>query len=176
MRIEKNVVSPPPINIWSQLNLFFELGFFQTPPPLFEQMSENMQFFFWRRPLFRWIVILICIVTSQLLANATYSVRIDWLLTYLYSQVVKRALMETHHIKQEFVGECKQNQGKQVSKFLLFQFYNCSAKLFPSKLLLKTLKGSFKLEHEKQTQYHLPIISTVITVISSNCRNYHALV
>ena len=51
LRIEKNVVTPPPINIWSQLNLFFKLGFFQTPPPLFEQMSENLQFFFWTASL-----------------------------------------------------------------------------------------------------------------------------
>ena len=34
------------MNFLSHLHLFFQLGFFQTPPPIFETMSQNMQFFF----------------------------------------------------------------------------------------------------------------------------------
>ena len=31
----------------SQLIFFSKLGFAGTPPPVFETMSQNMQFFFW---------------------------------------------------------------------------------------------------------------------------------
>merc|ERR1711940_28654 len=38
---------PPPLKFMSQLIFFSKLGFAGTPPPVFETMSQNMQFFFW---------------------------------------------------------------------------------------------------------------------------------
>ena len=60
LRIEK-MLYPPSHQYLVPSKFIFWIRFFPDPPPLFEQMSENLQFFFWTASLRRKLLLSIAI-------------------------------------------------------------------------------------------------------------------